>query len=31
MVAERLGRKWIAIEQDEDYLRASKFRFEDFD
>ena len=26
-VAERLGRRWIAIELLEDYLEASKFRF----
>jgi DNA modification methylase len=31
MVAERLGRRWIAIELDEEYLRASRFRFEDLD
>jgi DNA modification methylase len=31
MVAEKLGRKWIAIEQEEEYLRASKFRFDEFD
>lgn len=31
MVAEKLGRRWIAIEMEEEYLRASKFRFEDFD
>jgi site-specific DNA-methyltransferase (cytosine-N4-specific) len=27
MVAERLGRNWIAIELSEDYVEASKFRF----
>lgn len=27
-VAERLGRKWIAMEREEDYLKASRFRFE---
>ncbi len=27
-VAEKLGRRWIAIEIDETYLKASKFRFE---
>ncbi len=31
MVAEKLGRRWVAIEREEDYLRASKFRFEDLD
>ncbi|MBI1370247.1 MAG: site-specific DNA-methyltransferase [Planctomycetes bacterium] len=31
MVAERLGRRWIAVEQEEEYLQASKFRFEDLD
>jgi site-specific DNA-methyltransferase (cytosine-N4-specific) len=31
MVAEKLGRRWIAVEQEEEYLRASKFRFDDFD
>jgi site-specific DNA-methyltransferase (cytosine-N4-specific) len=31
MVAERLGRRWIAIEQEEEYLRGSKFRFDDLD
>lgn len=31
MVAEKLGRRWIAIEREEEYLRASKFRFEDVD
>jgi len=30
-VAEVLGRKWIAIEQEEEYLEASKFRFDDPD
>jgi DNA modification methylase len=30
MVAERLGRRWVAMELEEEYLRASKFRFEDF-
>jgi DNA modification methylase len=29
MVAEKLGRRWLAIEMEEEYLRASKFRFED--
>lgn len=29
MVAERLGRRWIAIDQDESYLEASKFRFDE--
>jgi len=27
MVAERLGRRWIAFEMREDYLQASRFRF----
>jgi site-specific DNA-methyltransferase (cytosine-N4-specific) len=27
-VAERLDRKWIAIEREEEYLRASRFRFD---
>ncbi len=27
-IAERLGRQWLAIELDRDYLRGSKFRFE---
>lgn len=27
-VAERLGRKWIAMEREEEYLQASKFRFD---
>jgi len=31
MVAEKLGRRWVAIEMEEDYLRASKFRFEEFE
>ena len=31
MVAERLGRRWIAMEMDEAYVQASKFRFEDLD
>lgn len=31
MVADKLGRKWIAIEQEEEYLRASKFRFDELD
>ncbi|MDF2434811.1 MAG: hypothetical protein JWP44_4442, partial [Mucilaginibacter sp.] len=31
MVAERLGRRWVAMEMEEEYLRASKFRFEDLD
>jgi site-specific DNA-methyltransferase (cytosine-N4-specific) len=26
-VAERLGRQWIALELEEQYLEASKFRF----
>lgn len=29
MVAEELGRRWIAIDLSEDYLEASRFRFED--
>lgn len=29
MVAEQLGRKWIGIEANEEYLRASRFRFDD--
>jgi DNA modification methylase len=29
MVAEKLGRRWIAIDMEEEYLQASKFRFED--
>lgn len=28
MVAEQLGRKWIAVDNRKDYLEASKFRFE---
>lgn len=28
MVAEQLGRRWIAIESCEEYLQASKFRFD---
>jgi site-specific DNA-methyltransferase (cytosine-N4-specific) len=28
MVAERLGRNWIAVELSEDYIEASKFRFD---
>ena len=28
MVAEKLGRRWIAVDQSEEYLEASKFRFE---
>lgn len=28
MVAERLGRSWIAVELSEDYVEASKFRFD---
>jgi len=28
MVAEGLGRRWVAMEQSEDYLEASKFRFD---
>lgn len=28
MVAERLGRKWLAVDCVEEYLRASKFRFD---
>lgn len=31
MVAEKLGRRWLAVEREEDYLRGSKFRFEDFE
>lgn len=31
MVADKLGRKWIAIEQEEEYLRASRFRFDELD
>ncbi|HEY2589557.1 MAG TPA: site-specific DNA-methyltransferase [Tepidisphaeraceae bacterium] len=31
MVAEKLGRRWVAIEMEEEYLRASKFRFEDLE
>lgn len=31
MVADKLGRRWIAIEREEEYLRASKFRFEELD
>lgn len=27
-VAERLGRRWLAVEKDETYLRASRFRFD---
>ena len=27
-VAEKLGRRWIAVEREEEYLRASQFRFE---
>ncbi|HEX8568205.1 MAG TPA: site-specific DNA-methyltransferase [Pyrinomonadaceae bacterium] len=30
-VAERLNRKWIALELNEDYLRGSKFRFPELD
>lgn len=30
MVAEQLGRKWIAVDMEEEYLQASAFRFEDF-
>ena len=29
MVAEKLGRRWVAMEMEEEYLQASKFRFED--
>ncbi|MDI6763716.1 MAG: site-specific DNA-methyltransferase [Thermodesulfobacteriota bacterium] len=29
-VCERLGRKWIAIEMIEEYLKGSKFRFDEF-
>ena len=29
MVAGRLGRKWLAIEKVEEYLRASQYRFDD--
>jgi len=25
MVAEKLGRRWVAIEMEEDYLRASRY------
>lgn len=28
-VAERLGRRWVAIENQVEYLNASKFRFDD--
>jgi site-specific DNA-methyltransferase (cytosine-N4-specific) len=28
-VADRLGRRWIAVESEEDYLRASQFRFDE--
>lgn len=28
MVAEQLGRRWVAIEQSAEYLEASKFRFD---
>lgn len=31
MVAEKLDRRWVAIESEEDYLRASKFRFDELD
>ena len=31
MVAENLGRRWIAMERVEEYLVASKFRFDDVD
>jgi DNA modification methylase len=31
MVAQKLGRRWIAMEMEEEYLRASKFRFEELD
>jgi len=31
MVAERLGRRWIAVELEEAYLQASKFRFDGVD
>jgi site-specific DNA-methyltransferase (cytosine-N4-specific) len=31
MIAEKLGRRWIAVEMEEEYLDASKFRFEDLD
>ena len=27
-VAERLGRRWVGIEMNEEYLEASKFRFD---
>jgi len=27
-VAQKLGRRWLAIEMEKDYLRASRFRFE---
>lgn len=29
-VAERLNRKWIAFELIEEYLKGSRFRFEEF-
>lgn len=29
MVAESLGRRWIAVEMEEEYLRASRFRFDE--
>lgn len=29
MVAESLGRRWVAMESDEGFLEASKFRFDD--
>ena len=31
MVAETLNRKWIALEQNAEYLEASKFRFPSLD
>ena len=30
-VAESLNRRWIAIEAVEDYIEASKFRFDEID
>lgn len=30
-MAERLGRRWLAIEQSEEYLKGSRFRFPDLD
>jgi site-specific DNA-methyltransferase (cytosine-N4-specific) len=31
MVAEQLERRWLAVEQSEEYLEASKFRFDSGD